>query len=91
MAERAARAQTSQPASGRTAWASSGVISGWGLAIAKITGLSAIEATMSCVTAPLADTPRNTSAPFIASSSVRASVTAACSDFHWFMPSVRPW
>jgi len=78
-------------ASGRIDCASSGVISGSGLAMAKITGLSAIEATISDVTAPLALTPRKTSAPFIASSSVRASVATACADFHWFMPSVRPW
>ena len=77
-------------ASGRTAWASSGVISGSGFAMAKITGLSAMLTTMSWVTAPLALTPRKTSAPFIASSSVRAVVTTAWADFHWFMPSVRP-
>jgi hypothetical protein len=28
---------------------------------------------------------------FSASSSVRASVFTAWADFHWFMPSVRPW
>ena len=46
---------------------------------------------MSLVTAPLADRPKNTSAPFMASASVRAVVFTACADFHWFMPSVRPW
>ena len=37
-------------------------------------------------TAPLADRPKNTSAPSIASASVRALVVTACADFHWFMP-----
>jgi hypothetical protein len=39
-------------ASGRTSCASSGVISGSGFAMAKITGLSAMDFTMSWVTAP---------------------------------------
>ena len=39
-------------ASIRTSWASSGVISGSGFAMAKITGLSAMEATIAGVTAP---------------------------------------
>jgi hypothetical protein len=77
-------------ASARTAWASSGVISGSGLAMAKMTGSRAMEATMAGVTAPFALTPRNTSAPRMASSSVRNSVSTAWADFHWFMPSVRP-
>ena len=42
--------------------------------MAKMIGLSAIDFTMSGVTAPLADTPKNTSAPFSASASVRALV-----------------
>ena len=42
------------------------------------------------VTAPLTERPKNTSAPFIASSSVRALVRTAWALFHWFMPSVRP-
>jgi hypothetical protein len=46
---------------------------------------------MSGVTAPLTDRPKNTSAPSIACSSVRLSVATAWADFHWFMPSVRPW
>ena len=41
---------------------------------------------MSGVTAPLTDRPKNTSAPFIASASVRALVATAWADFHWFMP-----
>ena len=58
--------------------------------MAKMIGFGAIDATMSLVTAPLADRPKNTSAPFMASASVRAEVLTACADFHWFMPSVRP-
>jgi hypothetical protein len=45
---------------------------------------------MSLVTAPLTDRPKNTSAPSIASFSVRALVRTAWALFHWFMPSVRP-
>ena len=77
-------------ASSRTSATSSAVISGSGLAMAKMIGLSAIDFTMSLVTAPLADRPKNTSAPSSASASVRALVFTACADFHWFMPSVRP-
>ena len=40
--------------------------------------------------APLADRPMTTSAPTMASASVRASVGTACPDFHWFMPLTRP-
>ena len=40
--------------------------------------------------APLAESPKNTSAPFTASASVRALVFAAWPDFHWFMPFSRP-
>jgi len=78
-------------ASSRISATSSGVISGSGLAIAKMIGFGAIERTMSGVSAPLAETPKKMSAPFMASSSVRASVAVACAVFHWFMPSVRPW
>ena len=77
-------------ASSRTSATSSAVISGSGLAMAKMIGFAAIDVTMSLVTAPLADRPKNTSAPFMASASVRAEVLTACADFHWFMPSVRP-
>ena len=76
---------------GLTSRASSGVISGSGLAMAKMIGLSAMARTMSWVTAPFTDRPNTTSAPSSASVSVRALVLAACADFHWFMPSVRPW
>ena len=77
-------------ASGRAARAFSGVISGSGLAMAKMIGLSAIDLTMSAVTAPATETPKKTSAPFIASSSVRSLVSIAWADFHWFMPASRP-
>ena len=77
-------------ASPRTAATSSALISGSGLAMAKIMGLAAIDLTMSLVTAPLTESPKNTSAPASASASVRAEVFVACADFHWFMPSVRP-
>ena len=76
--------------SGRAALASSGVISGSGLAMAKMMGLGAMARTMSCVTAPLMERPKNTSAPSSACVSVRAFVSTAWADFHWFMPSVRP-
>ena len=46
---------------------------------------------ISWVTAPLTETPINTSAPSNASANVLDFVFAACADFHWFMPSVRPW
>jgi len=77
-------------ASVRTSATSSGVISGSGFAMAKMIGFSPITFTMSCVTAPFADSPKNTSAAAMASASVRASVFTAKPDFHWFMPSVRP-
>lgn len=77
-------------ASSRTCATSSGVISGSGFAIAKMIGFGAIEATIFGVSAPLTESPRKTSQPSIASSSVRRSVVTAWADFHWFMPSVRP-
>ncbi|MNT57620.1 hypothetical protein D3C72_1950030 [compost metagenome] len=58
----------------RTLWASSGRISGLGLASAKITGRSAMVATTSGLSTLPADRPRNTSAPTITSASLRASV-----------------
>jgi hypothetical protein len=69
---------------------SSGVISGSGLAMAKMIGFLAIEAIISLVRAPLAERPKMTSAPSMASASERALVSTAWADFHWFMPSVRP-
>ena len=78
-------------ASWRTSRAASGVISGLGLARAKMIGFLAMDLTMSGLTASLTESPKNTSAPFIASSSVRALVWTAWADFHWFMPFSRPW
>ena len=78
-------------ASLRISATSSGVISGSGLAIAKMIGLAAIERTICGVSAPFADRPKKMSAPSSASASVRASVLMAWADFHWFMPSSRPW
>ena len=61
--------------SGRTALASSGRISGSGLASARMIGWPAMLFTMSGVTTPAAEQPRNTSASFITSASVRAPVS----------------
>ena len=47
-------------------------------------------AIISAVSAPLTDRPMNTSAPLTASARVRALVSTASADFHWFMLSVRP-
>ena len=58
--------------------------------MAKITGSGAMLSTIAGVTAPLTETPKNTSAPTIASSKLRNSVEIAWADFHWFIPSVRP-
>ena len=77
-------------ASARTALTSAGVISGCGLAMAKMIGLSAMDSTIAWVTAPPVERPRNTSAPSMAWARVRALVSTAWADFHWFMPSVRP-
>ncbi|MNT57110.1 hypothetical protein D3C72_1944580 [compost metagenome] len=78
-------------ASSRISATSSGVISGSGLAMAKMIGFAAIERIMSEEKAPFCDRPSTTSAPSMASFSVRRSVLTACADFHWFMPSMRPW
>ncbi len=58
--------------------------------MAKISGLAAIDLTMSAVIAPLTDRPTTTSAPTMASARVRSGVSTAWADFHWFMSSVRP-
>ena len=50
-------------ASLRTSATSSAVISGSGLAMAKMIGFAAIDFTMSFVTAPLTESPKKTSAP----------------------------
>ncbi len=78
-------------ASSRTELTSSGVISGSGLAMAKMIGLGAMDFTIAGVTAPFTERPNRASAPSSASASVRALVLAAYADFHWFMPSLRPW
>ena len=67
---------------GRTAMASGGVISGSGLAMAKMIGWGAIDLTMSCVIAPATERPRNMSAPTTASASVRLSVSMAWADLN---------
>ncbi len=69
-------------ASERTSATSSGVISGSGLAMAKMIGLGAMVATISLVSAPFTERPKNTSAPTMASAKVRASVSTAWADFH---------
>src|SRR6266702_3333198 len=61
-------------ASGRTLFATSGRISGSGLASARISGLSAICATISALRTPPAERPRKTSASGMISASVRADV-----------------
>ena len=77
-------------ASFRTESTSSGVISGSGLAMAKMIGFFAIVATSSGVSAPFTERPMNTSAPTRASARVRWGVAVAWADFHWFISSVRP-
>ena len=64
-------------ASGRTASASSGMISGVGLAIARMIGSRAMPFTISGLSTPPADRPRKMSAPAITSASVRALVSRA--------------
>jgi hypothetical protein len=64
-------------ASGRTARAASGAISGVGLASARISGFSAMAATISGLSTPGPESPRKTSAPTIASASVRSDVSRA--------------
>ena len=64
-------------ASGRTALAASGRISGYGLAKAKMIGRSAMVATISGLSTPPADRPRKMSAPATISASVRLSVGRA--------------
>ncbi len=64
-------------ASGRAALARSGMISGSGLASARISGLSAIVGSHSGFSTFAADSPRKMSAPGRISASVRASVFCA--------------
>ena len=63
--------------SGREAMASSYEISGFGLAKANTIGFSFMLRTMSWVSTPATDNPRNTSAPFMASSKVLMSRSVA--------------
>ena len=68
------------------------MISGSGLAMAKMIGFGAIDWTMSARQRALGrEAEEDVGARPCASASVRASVSTACADFHWFMPSVRPW
>ena len=60
--------------SGLASLASSGRISGSGLASARMMGWSAIVATISRVSTPAVEQPRKTSAPSTTSASVRAAV-----------------
>ena len=64
-------------ASGRALRASSGMISGFGLASAITSGWSAIDLTMSGVSTLGADNPKKISAPPITSASTRALVFCA--------------
>ena len=77
-------------ASSRISLTCSGVISGSGLAIAKMMGLSAMPATISGVIESATESPKNTSAPLSASARECASVSTAWADFHWFIPCSRP-
>ena len=67
--------------SGRLAMASSYDISGTGFASANTIGCSAIERIMSCVSTLPFESPTNTSAPFIASSSVCTSRLSVAKSF----------
>ncbi len=64
-------------ASGRVSSASSGMISGVGLASAITSGSFAICLSISGFSTPPAESPRKMSAPGIASASVRAVVSRA--------------
>jgi len=77
-------------ASSRTARISSGVISGFGLAKAKMTGLGFMRDTISPVTIPPADSPTKTSAPVRASVRVRSGRSVAKRSLYGFIPSSRP-
>ncbi len=59
--------------------------------MAKMIGFAAIDLIIASLKAPLAERPNTTSAPSMASTSVRNLVLTACAAFHWFMPSLRPW
>ena len=78
-------------ASSRTERTSSGMISGVGLASAKISGRAAMHATIAGLSTPAADRPRNTSAPSMTSASVRSGVSWANSALSGSISSVRPF
>ena len=73
-----------------TCLASSGLISGLGLAMANIIGLLFIFFSASGLKAPATETPMKTSAPSRASSKVLFSVLFASSYFHLFILAVLP-
>ena len=61
--------------------------------MAKMIGFGAIDLTMSWVTAPLTDSPKNDVGALDQRLGQRArrGLRPRSADFHWFMPSVRPW
>ena len=71
-------------ASSLTAMTSSGRISGSGFARANIRGLLAIEETISLVTMPPFDRPRNTSASTMAEAKSPSEISLANSDLYLF-------
>ncbi len=77
-------------ASSRTFFTSSGMISGVGFASANTSGRAAMRATISGLSTPPADRPRNTSAPSMISASVRLSVFCAKRALSGSISSVRP-
>ena len=78
--------------SGLYCFASSGLISGSGLAMAKITGSGLRAFRMVSLKAPAADTPIRTSAPTHASSKVVSYVTEALANviLNSFIPACLP-
>ena len=76
--------------SGRTARASVGSISGFGLASANTSGDGAMDISISLVSSPPAERPRKTSAPTMASASVRLSVGTATARRYDVATSGRP-
>ncbi len=77
-------------ASGLAARASSGIISGTGLDMARINGSRAIFLIISPVSTPGPDSPMNRSASTMASSMVRSAVSTAYWAFQGLSPSSRP-
>ena len=74
----------------RTSITSSGRISGTGFASAKRIGFDAIDATISLLITPRAESPTITSAPRATSASVRGWEPCAKTSFHSSMSSLRP-